>query len=142
MNRILGEAGYKAIEMEPVALSFDIAIGRGLERGGAGRVADRAGKPGAGRASAGDSRRGREIREGNPDAIRSWRQRAAGRINLDRDGARLLRALRPFFPDRGEMDDGLHRLFHVLTADPFQAGVESVLAGKDVGAGQSHEREP
>ncbi|HEY7843233.1 MAG TPA: class I SAM-dependent methyltransferase [Bradyrhizobium sp.] len=31
VNRILGEAGYKAIEMEPVALSFDIAIGRGLD---------------------------------------------------------------------------------------------------------------
>jgi SAM-dependent methyltransferase len=31
VNRILGEAGYKAIQMEPVALSFDIAIGRGLD---------------------------------------------------------------------------------------------------------------
>jgi SAM-dependent methyltransferase len=31
VNRILGEAGYKAIEMEPVALSLDIAIGRGLD---------------------------------------------------------------------------------------------------------------
>jgi len=31
VNRILGEAGYKRIEMEPVALSFDIAIGRGLD---------------------------------------------------------------------------------------------------------------
>jgi SAM-dependent methyltransferase len=31
VNRILGEAGYKAIEMEPIALSFDIAIGRGLD---------------------------------------------------------------------------------------------------------------
>ena len=31
VNRILGEAGYKSIEMEPVALSFDIAIGRGLD---------------------------------------------------------------------------------------------------------------
>jgi SAM-dependent methyltransferase len=31
VNRILGEAGYKGIEMEPVALSLDIAIGRGLD---------------------------------------------------------------------------------------------------------------
>lgn len=31
VHRILGEAGFKKIEMEPVALSFDIAIGRGLE---------------------------------------------------------------------------------------------------------------
>jgi SAM-dependent methyltransferase len=31
VNRILGEAGYGRIEMEPVALSFDIAIGRGLD---------------------------------------------------------------------------------------------------------------
>jgi len=31
VNRILGEAGYKAVEMEPVGLSLDIAIGRGLE---------------------------------------------------------------------------------------------------------------
>jgi SAM-dependent methyltransferase len=31
VHRILGEAGFKAIEMEPVALSFDIAIGRGLD---------------------------------------------------------------------------------------------------------------
>jgi SAM-dependent methyltransferase len=31
VHRILGEAGFKGIEMEPVALSFDIAIGRGLD---------------------------------------------------------------------------------------------------------------
>ena len=31
VHRILGEAGYKAIGMEPIALSFDIAIGRGLD---------------------------------------------------------------------------------------------------------------
>ena len=31
VRRILGDAGFKAIEMEPVALSFDIAIGRGLD---------------------------------------------------------------------------------------------------------------
>jgi SAM-dependent methyltransferase len=31
VNRILDQAGYKAIEMEPIALSFDIAIGRGLD---------------------------------------------------------------------------------------------------------------
>src|SRR5581483_5699043 len=31
VHRILGKAGFKGIEMEPVALSFDIAIGRGLE---------------------------------------------------------------------------------------------------------------
>jgi SAM-dependent methyltransferase len=31
VHRILGDAGFKRIEMEPVALSFDIAIGRGLE---------------------------------------------------------------------------------------------------------------
>jgi SAM-dependent methyltransferase len=31
VHRILGEAGFKRIEMEPVALSFDIAIGRGLD---------------------------------------------------------------------------------------------------------------
>jgi SAM-dependent methyltransferase len=31
VHRILGEAGFKAIEMEAVALSFDIAIGRGLD---------------------------------------------------------------------------------------------------------------
>ena len=31
VHRVLGEAGFKGIEMEPVALSFDIAIGRGLD---------------------------------------------------------------------------------------------------------------
>jgi SAM-dependent methyltransferase len=31
VHRILGDAGFKQIEMEPVALSFDIAIGRGLD---------------------------------------------------------------------------------------------------------------
>jgi SAM-dependent methyltransferase len=31
VHRILGEAGFKGIEMELVALSFDIAIGRGLD---------------------------------------------------------------------------------------------------------------
>ena len=31
VHRILGEAGFKRIQMEPVALSFDIAIGRGLD---------------------------------------------------------------------------------------------------------------
>src|SRR5215469_7990358 len=31
VQRILGEAGFKNVQMEPVALSFDIAIGRGLE---------------------------------------------------------------------------------------------------------------
>jgi SAM-dependent methyltransferase len=31
VHRILGEAGFKKIEMEPVALAFDIAIGRGLD---------------------------------------------------------------------------------------------------------------
>jgi SAM-dependent methyltransferase len=31
VHRILGEAGCKQIEMEPVALSFDISIGRGLD---------------------------------------------------------------------------------------------------------------
>ena len=31
VHRILGEAGFKRIGMEPVALSFDIAIGRGLD---------------------------------------------------------------------------------------------------------------
>jgi SAM-dependent methyltransferase len=31
VRRILGEAGYKAVEMEAVGLSLDIAIGRGLD---------------------------------------------------------------------------------------------------------------
>ena len=31
VRRILGDAGFKGVEMEPVALSFDIAIGRGLD---------------------------------------------------------------------------------------------------------------
>jgi SAM-dependent methyltransferase len=30
VRRILGDAGYKGIEMEPIALSFDIAVGGGL----------------------------------------------------------------------------------------------------------------
>src|SRR5450631_4281241 len=51
-------------------------------------------------------------------------------------------ALGPFLPDHREMHDGLHRLFHVLNADPFQPGVEGVFAGEDVGAGQAHERQP
>ena len=32
--------------------------------------------------------------------------------------------------------------FHVLDAHPLQPGMERVLAGKDVGAGRSHERQP
>jgi SAM-dependent methyltransferase len=31
VQRILSEAGFKGVEMEPVGLSFDIAIGRGLD---------------------------------------------------------------------------------------------------------------
>lgn len=31
VHRILGDAGFKKIEMEPIALAFDIAIGRGLD---------------------------------------------------------------------------------------------------------------
>jgi SAM-dependent methyltransferase len=31
VRRILGEAGFKGVAMEPVGLSFDIAIGRGLD---------------------------------------------------------------------------------------------------------------
>ena len=31
VHRILGDAGFQKIEMEPVALAFDIAIGRGLD---------------------------------------------------------------------------------------------------------------
>src|SRR6476661_3461131 len=46
------------------------------------------------------------------------------------------------FPDHGQMDDGLHGLFHVLHADPFRARVNGVLAGEDVGAGQPHKRQP
>ena len=40
------------------------------------------------------------------------------------------------------MDDGLHGLFHVLPAHPFQPRMEGVLAGEDIGAGQPHERQP
>ena len=31
VRRILGDAGYQGIEMEPVGVSLDIAIGRGLD---------------------------------------------------------------------------------------------------------------
>src|ERR1700730_3266011 len=59
-------------------------------------------------------------------------------------GSLLTRGLRsgPLFPDRGEVDDGVNTLFHVLPAYPFQPRMERVLAGEDVGAGQSHERQP
>src|ERR1700716_3970817 len=50
--------------------------------------------------------------------------------------------LRPFFPDHREMDDGLHGLFHVLHADPFQPRMERVFPGENIGAGQPHERQP
>jgi hypothetical protein len=31
----------------------------------------------------------------------------------------------PLFPDRGEMHDDLHGLFHILAADPFQLNAGS-----------------
>src|SRR6476661_10666459 len=51
-------------------------------------------------------------------------------------------ALGPLLPDHREMDDGLHGFFHVLHAHPFLPRMEGVLAGKNVGAGQPHERQP
>src|SRR4029450_9579774 len=57
----------------------------------------------------------------------------------DGNGA-LPKSLRPFFPDHRQVHNRLRRLFHVLAADPFQARVERVFAGEDVGAGQAHER--
>src|SRR5882724_5500722 len=48
----------------------------------------------------------------------------------------------PLLPDHREMHDGLHGFFHVLAADPFEPGVKGVFAGKDVGAGQAHPRQP
>src|ERR1700731_4669140 len=50
--------------------------------------------------------------------------------------------LGPLLPDHCQMHDGLHRLLHVLNADPFQPGVKGGFAGEDVGAGQAHERQP
>ena len=47
-----------------------------------------------------------------------------------------------FFPDHRQVHDGLHGLFHILPADPFQPRMEGVFAGEDVGAGQPHERQP
>src|SRR6478752_4342150 len=51
----------------------------------------------------------------------------------------IVEALSFLLPDHREMHDGLHGLFHVLSADPFEPRVKRVLAGKDVGAGQTHE---
>ena len=42
---------------------------------------------------------------------------------------------RVFFKDHRKVNNGLHRLFHVLAAYPFEPRMEGVLAGKDVGAG-------
>lgn len=46
------------------------------------------------------------------------------------------------FPDLCQMHQGHHGFFHVLYRHPFLFGVEGVLAGKDVGAGQPHEGQP
>src|SRR6185436_1419633 len=45
-------------------------------------------------------------------------------------------------PDPGEMNDDLDRLLHVLNRHPFEPRVEVLLAGKDVGCRQPHERQP
>src|SRR5471032_2658484 len=49
---------------------------------------------------------------------------------------------RLLFPDTAERHDDVHRLLHVLPRHPFEAGVEVVLAGKEVRRRQAHEREP
>jgi len=47
--------------------------------------------------------------------------------------ARALVDLGLLFPDHREMDDGLHGLFHILPAYPFQTRMKGVLASENVG---------
>ena len=56
VRRILGEAGFTAIAMEPYHLALDVAIGRGSGSSGAGRTRNRPGQPRAGWPSAGGAR--------------------------------------------------------------------------------------
>src|SRR5437867_13454329 len=83
-------------------------------------------------------------REFDPPSAHTLCQRtgsATAGIALDRDSAGLVN-LGPLFPDHGEMDDGLDGPFHILPAYPFQPRMKRVLAGENIGAGQSHERQP
>ena len=87
VRRILGEAGFTGIAMEPCNLALDVAIGRGidaavqsaLEIGPASRALE--GQPAEVRAAATNS-----IREAL-DGLCQGRDRAASGIDLDRDGA-------------------------------------------------------
>ncbi len=57
VQRILAEAGFTGIAMEPCDLSLDIAIGRGLDAAVQERARHRTGRPRARRPAAGSGRR-------------------------------------------------------------------------------------
>ena len=168
VHRILGEAGFPDIAMEAVRFLLDVAIGRGLDAAVQGVLeigpAHRAleGQPPDVVAAA------TQLDPRGAGAIGQRSDGAAWRIDLDRDGEGFLRDaalavsacpaylcmglfskfwvraahLGPLLKDHRQMHDGLHGLFHVLHAHPFQPRMERVLAGEDVGAGQPHERQP
>ena len=86
VRRILSEAGFADVALEPHDLELDIAVGRGTRRSRQGRDDDRADQPDARRAE-----RGRPLRRGggHPQGAlrpRARRQRAARRRDLDRHG--------------------------------------------------------
>jgi SAM-dependent methyltransferase len=154
VHRILGEAGFAGVAMEPCPLSLDIAIGGGLDAavqsalgiGPASRALEGASGQGKRRTAFGlDLDRDRAgfflerfRAKWIPVCVKKTRQNKNLEPRSDSIGTG--KALGPLFPDRREMDDGLHGFFHVLHADPFGARMKGVLAGEDIGAGQSHER--
>ena len=87
VHRILGEAGFTGIAMEPCPLSLDVAIGRGLEAAVQGALeigpASRAleGQP------AEIARRRDQFDPRGAGAVRQGRRGAAAGVDLDRDGA-------------------------------------------------------
>ena len=75
VSRILGEAGFTGVAMEPCNLALDVALGRGLEAAVAERARNRTGQPRAGRSAAGASRRRHQFDARSAGAVRQGRQR-------------------------------------------------------------------
>src|SRR6185312_6124269 len=92
-------------------------------RRGTGRDADRAGKPRARRASAGDARGGREVGKGNAHALSARPKRGVAGLNLDRDGWRRLEP----FPFRLNRNGTLDSCFDAFSSrEPVSTSLETL----------------
>ena len=98
VHRILGEAGFSGIEMEPYNLALDVAIGRGLDAAVQSALEIGPASRALGGPSGGRSRRCDEFDPRGADAVCQGTNRTASGIDLDRDRAGVLRASRSVRP--------------------------------------------